>query len=57
MIELAVAVGLQLMDAYNHEQIALPANPTVKTIHNANPKTWRAIAMNPIFHLVTIQGC
>ena len=54
---MAYAIGLQMQEFHKEEQIALPANPTVKTIHNANPKTWRAIAMNPIFHLVTIQGC
>jgi hypothetical protein len=53
MIELAFLVGLQFVGTHKYEQIALPGNPNVKTIHMASLSTWRTIAMNPIWNSVT----
>jgi hypothetical protein len=52
-MELGLAVGIQLIDTLQHEWIALPANPTVKTFNCTNPKSWRAIAINPFWKIVS----
>jgi hypothetical protein len=52
VVGLGYAVGLQLYDRYNQEQIPMPANPTVKTHYTTNPKLWRALAMNPFWYVV-----
>jgi hypothetical protein len=54
-IELGFAVGLQFIDTFKYEQSALPANPHVKTMHGANPKSWRAAAMNPFHKIVSVS--
>ena len=54
MVELAFAVGLQPpVTTFKYERIALPANPLVKTIYTTSPKGFRAVAMHPIFQVVT----
>ena len=50
---MSYAIGLQMQEFHKEEQIALPANLNVKTHYNTNPQTWRAIAMNPIWNILT----
>ena len=52
-IEISLALGLQLCEVYKYEQISLPGNSHMKTFHNANPRFWRALAMNPFYKILT----
>jgi hypothetical protein len=51
-IHICIAVGLdECIAQWQLELIAPPGTPHAKMNHTANPKTWRAIAANPLYVL------